>query len=151
MTVNDPNSPTTTRRAASKERREHALRLRIGGMTFQQIGNQLGITFQSAHALVVHALDDLSKKCAENAEQLRGIELQRLDVAQAAIWGKVINGDTVAITCLLRILERRARLLGLDAPVKQDVTSLGDRLSNVVIYLPQKDEENDDTDEPEPA
>jgi hypothetical protein len=37
-----------------------------------------------------------------------------------ALWPAAMRGDVTAVTGLLRIMERRAKLLGLDAPVKVD-------------------------------
>ena len=44
----------------------------------------------------------------------------------------------------LKAKERRAKLLGLDAPVKQDITSKGEQV-NVVLYLPDN-RRGDDND-----
>ena len=52
------------------------------------------------------------------------LELARLDVAQRAIWKKVVKGDLAAIDRLLKIMQRRAKLIGLDAPVKLDVRQM---------------------------
>ena len=42
-----------------------------------------------------------------------------LDRMQKAVWvNAVVNGDLDAIKTVLRIMDRRARLFGLDAPVK---------------------------------
>jgi hypothetical protein len=57
-------------------------------------------------------------------EEVRREEQDRLDIAQAAIWGNVIRGEIPSVLALMRIMERRAKLLGLDMPVKvqQEVT-----------------------------
>jgi hypothetical protein len=36
------------------------------------------------------------------------------------VWTKALNGDVRAVDSVLRIMERRAKLLGLDAPTKID-------------------------------
>jgi hypothetical protein len=54
----------------------------------------------------------------ENIEYLRTesirLEEQRLDDLQDGIWDKAISGDVRAVEGALKILERRARMLGLD-------------------------------------
>jgi len=42
------------------------------------------------------------------------LEQQRLDALQAGIWPKAMAGDSRAVEVALKVLERRARLLGLD-------------------------------------
>ena len=58
---------------------------------------------------------------ADDIEAIRRVEAERLDIAQASIWGLVLNGDIPAVSALIRIQERRAKLLGLDQPFKQQV------------------------------
>jgi hypothetical protein len=53
------------------------------------------------------------------------VETVRLDRALNAIWDKVLAGDRGAINTMLKIMERRTRLLGLDAPHAVDLTSEG--------------------------
>ena len=124
----DQNAPTTKKRLTAAERREQALQRRIGGWTFQRIGDELGITRQSAHNLVITALKDLNEKVMESAAELQRLELERLDTMNNAIWGAVLKGDVGAIDRAIRIQARRAALLGLDAPKKTDITSNGERI-----------------------
>jgi hypothetical protein len=45
----------------------------------------------------------------------------RLDELQVAVWDRAINGDLPAAHCVLKIMDRRAKLLGLDKPEKVEV------------------------------
>ena len=47
------------------------------------------------------------------AENIR-LEEQRLDALQDGIWDKALGGDARAVEVALKVLERRARMLGLD-------------------------------------
>ncbi len=47
----------------------------------------------------------------------------RLDRLQEALWPKAISGDTRAADVVLRIMNRRARMLGIDAPARIDITA----------------------------
>jgi len=58
----------------------------------------------------------------ENLEQVRKIELDRIDELQAAWYKKAIDGDPVALDKVRALLSDRARLLGLNAPVKIENT-----------------------------
>lgn len=108
------NSPTNPRRLKARERKQEALSLRMSGVTFEQIGQRLGITRQAAHKAVTQALADIQKETNEDAEKLRHLELERLDKMQASIWASVLTGGYGAIDRVLRIMERRAKLIGLD-------------------------------------
>ena len=57
-------------------------------------------------------------------EELRALELDRLDRVQRAVWAKALTGDDKAIDKLLKIMEHRAKYLGLYAPAKVQVESV---------------------------
>lgn len=98
------------------EREAEVLKLRRGGLTFDLIAKQLGYKHPSgAHKAYVNAMKRLIRS---DVEEIRTVELDRLDMAQAAIWPKVLRGEIPAIMAFIRIQERRSRLLGLDAPTK---------------------------------
>lgn len=118
----DANSPTTTRRTTATERRKKAVALRIAGATFEQIGDQLGVSTQAAHKLVTTALEETRRITGEAAEQLRQTELTRLDALQTALWSDAVKGDVQAVDRILKIMLRRSQLLGLDAPAKSNIT-----------------------------
>jgi hypothetical protein len=71
----------------------------------------------------------LKKTVQEPADELRTLEVERLDAAAAAIYPSVKQGQYGAIDRWIKIMERRAKLLGLDAPTKTDVTSGGDKIT----------------------
>lgn len=97
-------------------REQQALELRRWGATFRQIGETLGISEQAVERAVDRALRrmDLDSEPARLA--VRKLEVDRLDRYLLALATKIKGGDTTAIDRALRIQERRATLLGLDAP-----------------------------------
>lgn len=112
-------SPTSRRSAEiSATRRIEAVSLRLAGMTYEQIGERLGVSTSQASRLVKQSLES-----AENsvAQDMRDIENARLDRAQSAIWSNVLRGDLKSIDVFLRISTARRKLNGLDAPAKLDV------------------------------
>ncbi len=101
------------------DREAEVLKLRRGGLTFDLIAKELGFKHASgAHKAYVNACKRI---VANDVEEIRRVESERLDIAQSAIWGKVLRGEIPAIQALVRIMERRARLFGLDAPTKAQV------------------------------
>lgn len=126
------------------ERRNRAYELRIAGLTYRQIGRELGVSHVTAFTYVKEELDALREECRELAETYRDMELERLDHAQKAIYAGVLKGDLGSIDRLLRIQERRSKLLGLDAPVKQDITQ---HLPEPIQFVPSE-KGNDNEQEP---
>lgn len=142
------------RTVETAKRDGEAARLRAEGKTYDQIAEALGYTDRSlAHRAVERAL---AAAVREPAESLRQLELIRLD----ALWieavkvmttehitvnnGRVIEVDGVplkddqptlqAIDRLLKIMERRAKLVGLDSAAKVEVLSV-DALDREIAKL----------------
>ena len=91
-----------------------ALNLRAEGMSYAAIAERLGYASKSgAHKAVSRALERTTK---EASDAVRNYELQRLDKMMSAIWDKAMSGDTKSINTILRIMDRRSKLLGLDSP-----------------------------------
>jgi hypothetical protein len=97
---------------AEKQRR--ALELRKAGATFEMIADSLGYASPTGAAKAVKtAIHNIIK---EPAEEVRDMEVARCDAMLFAIWPQVKQGNHGAIDRALRIQERRASYLGLDAP-----------------------------------
>ena len=102
---------------AVREKGRQAITLRMAGATIKQIANQLGYASESgAYKAIMRELEQTTQDMGESTEAVRQLELKRLDQMQFPIWNQVLAGDTGAISTALRIQERRASLLGLDAP-----------------------------------
>ncbi|MET0106871.1 MAG: hypothetical protein ABW072_17285 [Sedimenticola sp.] len=99
-------------------RREYAVDMRVRGCSFRQIGEALGITTQAAGKLVRRQLDRHISQTQDKVERMRELDAARLDTLLLAVWEKAESGDLKAGSMALKILERRAKLFGLDAPVK---------------------------------
>lgn len=93
-----------------------AFRLRSQGLSYREIGFRLGIDTSTAYRRCQRALAAVP---AEDVQEHRALELDRLDALQYAIWEKAVNGNLNAIDRVLAIMTRRSKLLGLDAPKGQ--------------------------------
>lgn len=111
-------SETGTRRLRGSERRKKACELRLAHWNYEQIGEELGITKQAAHYHVKKALAELRAKTEESAEDIRSLELTRLDAIAAKLIMRSLKDDDAATDRLLRVMQRRADLTGIDAPQK---------------------------------
>lgn len=117
--------------AAAEEKRLWAVELRKTGMTYEQIAAEMGLKSGSAvYQMVSRALKLMP---AESIDQVRLLELRRLDALLRAVWNKAVNDEEGAINRALRILERRARVLGLDiyADQRPMVTAVGPATINI--------------------
>ena len=88
--------------------------MRIKGATYQQIGDALGVTLQSANRMVLTGVAEWNATIRRDAANLIALEYARLERLHAAVWDQAIAGDPAAVDRVLKIMERRAKLLGLD-------------------------------------
>ena len=99
------------------------LELRRAGLTWQRIAEETGYADHTgAYAAYKRAI---KRTMQQPADELREAELDRIDRLQLALWPKAMKGDNASINTIVRLMERRARLLGLDTPIKiqQDVVN----------------------------
>lgn len=106
---------------ARREMTARCLELRLSGMTYREIGQKLLIKAAHASKLVRDELKRQRERLREKAEDLALIEEMRLERAYRALEPQVLQGKTRAIEVAIKLGERRARLLGLDAPEKSQV------------------------------
>ena len=109
---------TAAQRVTAAEKRAMAMKLRESGLTFDRIGEAIGCSTSRAHQYVAEQLEKLAKQSDEATESLRQMELERLDRMLTACWWMAEAGDLKAIDRVLKLSERRAKLMGLDAPTK---------------------------------
>ncbi len=100
-----------------------ALDLRKAGLNYERIAATLQISKSRAWQLVNRAIKEIT---AESAEELVKLEAARLDDMFRAMWVSGMEGKGWAIDRLLAIMERRARLFGLDQPQKHSVAVISE-------------------------
>jgi len=113
------SAPKTVR---ATERREEAIGHRRDGLTYEKIGDKMGISAPRAWLLVKEALEYRRKVIGEAAEEIVAIELERCDAMIEGLTPDATNGDTQAVAALLKVQERRSKYQGLDAPTKLEAT-----------------------------
>ena len=115
----EPGSLEARRRDRERVRRTEALSLRLAGLTYAQISERMRISHDAAEDMVDRVLGEVRDR---GVAELRELEGARLDRAQAAIWTQVLEGDLKAVDTFLRLSSRRAKMFGLDAPTKIDLS-----------------------------
>lgn len=109
-----------------------ALQLRKEGKSYVFIAQQLGYKDHSGAWRAVRSA--MKKTLKEPADEMRKLELERLDDMLSAIAPAVKEGNLAAIDRALKIQDRRAKLMGLDMPALVDVTSKGEKIDSVEVY-----------------
>lgn len=104
------------------ERREQAIQFRRAGLSIRAIATRLNVDPSTIHDDLKVMMAEAVKENVNNADQMRTLELDRLDDMLVRIQSQVIKGDLKAIDRAIRISEQRAKLLGLYAPVNQNHT-----------------------------
>jgi hypothetical protein len=132
-----PRGKTDAGAAARLKRLAEALELRRAGLGFEEIGQRLGIQKSQAHRDVSRALDEARAQIRASADEMKTEDLSRLDALMTGLWPRARKGEAVAVDRVLKIMERRAKLLGLDAPTKVAETDpagnpVGPRTINLV-------------------
>lgn len=126
-------SRATAHTIEAVERERKALAAALSGKSFDDIATEVGYSNRGTAWRAVQRA--LKRTIQPAADEYRAIELMRLDGLLLALWPRAIGSpasedqeatapDYQAIDRVLKIAERRAKLLGLDAPVKVDVGAL---------------------------
>jgi hypothetical protein len=115
-------SSTSARMLSARAMEVEAVRLRLAGMSYSSMSERLGVSASSAHRAVLRSLARTAADLGESADALRSLELQRLDALLAGLWPAASAGDPAAVSVALRVSERRAKLLGLDAPSRRELS-----------------------------
>lgn len=110
-----PLTPEQADRAAA------AYDLRRQGRTYREVAEALGVSVAWAHELVQTAI---KARIPEAAEETRQLEVDRYDAWLYRLEQRLEKGadPEKVIPILLKVSERRAKLMGLDAPKRVRVT-----------------------------
>jgi hypothetical protein len=116
-------------------------------MSYQAIADQMGVTKATAYNRCQRALAAIP---AEAVDEFRRLEGQRLDLLLEKAMEKALSEEKssmFAIDRVLAIMDRRAKLMGLDAPVRTEVITL-DYIQAEIQRLEATLGEIDDNDSP---
>jgi hypothetical protein len=122
-------------------KQDQAFHMRRAGASFSEIAEAMGFSDRGG---AWRAVDAAQRRFLEGpANQVRDLELARLD---AWLWGiepQIAKGSLKAIDTALMIAARRARLLGLDRPTRRAGTTpdASAARTGTVIWLPATPEE----------
>ena len=144
-----PAKPKRVLAIEKKERQQQILALRKNGATYAQIAAQLGKDVAQIYRECKEALADIRAKTNETGEELKTLEVMHLQDLRLKLMNDLQRGKNddnrgklnyAAVQALLRLTEQYAKLLGLNAPDKQEVTgSVGFTWQDVLNEIPPDD------------
>lgn len=126
-----PSTPATERAKSRRHlgdderiavRRVKALRLRLQGLSYRAIASALKVDVAVAWSDVQAEVGALRTLTGGLAEDYREVELRRCDDWTSWMTPRARKGDPKSMMALVKIQERRAKLLGLDAAEKLEHT-----------------------------
>jgi hypothetical protein len=125
-------------------RQHEVVRLRTQErMQFRQIAAHLECDVKNVYKAWKRGVAELAAQAAEAHGQYLGEQLANLSIAIDCLMPKVIQGDVRANEALVKLFDHQAKLLGLYAPVKANVTvtdEMRDRIRNIADEIAQLEE-----------
>jgi len=113
-------------------RREKALELRAEGRTIRAIADKLGVSKSQVQRDIEKELQAAAADRKKIAGLIIDLELVKLDAIEKTAWEHIQDGELSAIDRVLRSMERRAKLLGLDKTGEAgDAGSLDDLVATI--------------------
>ncbi|WP_430645345.1 helix-turn-helix domain-containing protein [Agromyces sp. GXS1127] len=128
--LGDRPRPRRVTKIERATRRQEAIALRRGGVPVDAIAQRMKVHPSTVYAWIQDAIRNLPR---EEAEELRALELDRLDAIFRGHFAAAISGDVRSADTCLKVMERRARLLNLDAAPTAGLEQVGNLLDRLVL------------------
>jgi hypothetical protein len=103
--------------------------LRAKGRSVEMIAEEMDLNEAMVRRSLTKAMQGLS---SESVEELRALENLRIDRMFLPVYERAVQGDLRAIDRAVLLMERRARMMGLDKPMEIDVRELRVELFGVL-------------------
>lgn len=121
-------------------RAKMAFDMRVAGAPYDVIADKLGYASgDTARQAILQRINKHFKQSEEDVAEIVEMELRRLDELQLICWRRAKDGDLAAVDRILRIMERRAKMLGYDQ--EQASTIQGDVTNNTAIVIAGDEEQ----------
>ena len=129
-------------RIEAAKRRVTVMDLRLQGRSFRQIAEMLDAPMSTIYRDYRTTMQEYASQANESASEIRALECQRLDELQNEMWSQLAearsekvdesgdpeprsaqdqNASLGTVNAIIRIMERRAKLAGIDAPTKKTI------------------------------
>lgn len=107
-----------------RERRRKVVQLRLAGVQFAEIVRRMVDDFgpDADPALArmdwKRAREQSRRELDDSVEELREVQVERLETLLSAVWGGALKGDSKSADTAARLIERICKLKGLDPPTQ---------------------------------
>ena len=125
------------------KRRAQALELRISGMSYRAIADAMQCADSTAYELVQSALREIP---AANVELLRTEHDAMIRLLMLKLKPRIDKGEPRAIEVATKLLERLAKLWGLDAPTRKVLEVITESVVDEAIAALEAELRADDQD-----
>lgn len=105
-----------TQKDAIADRRRKVAELRLQHHTIAEIAAKLGISKATASTDLSAVRDEWAERRSASYEEWVGEELAKLDRLERTLLPAAITGEYPAVDRIISLMDRRARMLGLDKP-----------------------------------
>lgn len=128
--LGDLPRPRRATRIERATRRQEAIALRRAGVGVDAIATRMKVHPSTVYAWMKDAIAAIPR---EEADELRLLELDRLDAIFRGHFTAAVSGDVRSAETCLKVMERRARLLNLDAAHVAGLEQVGCLLDRLVF------------------
>lgn len=116
------NKPVEPKTLESAHRRIEALRLRMNGYTLKEIAEKLGCGIANVDMLIKRQVAYNAFYDQQDIDSLRKLDNEETSLLLEALAPGIDRGDPKSIAVANQIQQHRAKILGLNAPQKQELT-----------------------------
>lgn len=111
--------PQTTKDAIAS-RRQQVAAFRLACLSQHEIATRLGVSVGTVNSDIAAVREEWAERRAQDYGAWVAEELAILDRLQRTLLPSAIQGDDRAVHRLLNVMDRRARMLGLDQPQRHE-------------------------------
>lgn len=93
--------------------------------SYRQMARELGVSKSQIAKDVKTLFERWREEGMRNIDRQVAMDLKTIDEAMQRLYPNLQSGDPEAIRTMLKCMERRAKLLGLDAPERREISGPG--------------------------
>lgn len=130
-----------------EQRRDRVMELAAAGLTTRQIASALEregtkVDYSTVSRDITRRLSEAAQNCP-NTPRYRQLQLMRVNRLMTTYYPRAVAGHAEAMGHVRWLLEREAKLLGLDSPIQQEVSLTGGPQRIQVEWYDSEGEEDD--------
>jgi len=114
-------------------RREKVQELLLQGLTHRAIAAVVECSLATVSLDVSWIKRNWREKMAEQYDDMRAMELKKLDALEAALWPAAMAGKPHVVERVIAVMDHRAKMMGLYAPTTTRVPVITDDMLDALI------------------